>query len=97
MNELPLHPGAEPCIRSGWCCKRAPCPFGEGKPCIHLAEIDGQYGCGIAEWIVTQPGWEVAPAFGAGCCANMNPDRARLLGKTEEQLWMEFFAKKLED
>jgi hypothetical protein len=95
-NELRLHPGAGPCIRSGWCCKQAPCPFGEGKPCNHLVEIGGgRYECGIADWIVTQPGWEEAPAFGAGCCSSLNPDRARLLGKTEEQVWIEFFASKI--
>jgi hypothetical protein len=26
---LPLYPGAEPCVGSGFCCKKGPCQFGE--------------------------------------------------------------------
>ena len=51
-----------------------------GKSCIHVirtGEIDGNelMTCGIAEYIVKQPGAEFMPAFGAGCC--------RTLGNTE--------------
>lgn len=79
---LPLYEGAQPCVGSGFCCKVGPCPFGTvtsrtNPTCIHLKEIeqeDGKhprYTCGIAAEIVGKPGWENAPAFGAGCCSTM--------------------------
>lgn len=69
-----LEPGSLPCIRCGFCCKKAPCGFGEWdeekKQCIHLqGENPGNYVCGIAAWITEQPGAAWMPAFGAGCCA----------------------------
>lgn len=67
-----------PCLRSGACCKKAPCGYGtwnaEKTQCTHLvvdqvlpngAEI---HACGIHDYIVQQPGSEFMPAFGAGCC-----------------------------
>ena len=67
------------CLRCGYCCKTAACAFGEGKPCRYLAgERQGDYECALYDFIVTQPDAEVAPAFGAGCCCNMNPERERL-------------------
>jgi hypothetical protein len=89
---LALYEGAEPCVGSGFCCKKVPCPFGESKSlvdkgCIHLKEIakqDGEqeqrYTCGIYREILKKPGWELSPAFGAGCCSSLfNPDRARII------------------
>lgn len=89
---LPLYEGAQPCVGSGFCCKKVPCPFGESKSpvdkgCIHLKEVekkDGEqqqrYTCGIYSWIIKQPGWEFSPAFGAGCCSSLfNPDRDAII------------------
>jgi len=78
---LPLYPGASPCVGSGYCCKVRPCPFGKGTPCVHLKPVDGlRYTCGIAEEIMTKPGWELSPAFGAGCSSTLfNADRARII------------------
>lgn len=81
---------APPCVGSGFCCKQAPCPFGEWDDarhqCRHLIPIlqkEGlheRYTCAIAGEIVKQPGWEAAPAFGAGCCSSLfNPDRDAIL------------------
>ena len=73
------------------CCQKAPCPFGEWDAerhqCKHLRrDATGRYECGIAEEIVTQPGWEIAPAFGAGCCMTLfNSERQRIIRAQKEE------------
>lgn len=71
-------PGA--CVRSGFCCKSAPCPFGRWNyslaQCEHLeGDRPGRYSCGIHDEIIGQPGAEFVPAFGGGCCSPLNTDR----------------------
>jgi hypothetical protein len=75
------------CVRSGYCCKKAPCPFGEAGPdgaCIFLKE-DGHIGqhttyrCERYDFILTQPGAELSPAFGAGCCSPLNSDHVGIM------------------
>lgn len=81
------------CVRSGYCCKVRPCPFGEWDAerhqCVYLElehEDPPRYKCGIYDSIVGQPGAEVSPAFGAGCSSTLfNDDRDRIL------LWMRGF------
>jgi hypothetical protein len=84
MPELPLHPGASPCLRCGECCKNSPCPFGKHTPdgCVYLVgDGPGGYSCEIADFIMRASGWEVSPAFGAGCCRTLfNPVRDQLIG-----------------
>ena len=76
------------CLRSGFCCKQSPCYYGtwdeEKHQCEHLVgDKPGEYACGIYEYIIKQPGCEVSPAFGAGCCSPMfNKDRDGLLEVT---------------
>jgi hypothetical protein len=79
-----------PCMRSGLCCKKGPCPYGTWdavrKQCVHLlvertlpngAEV---HACAIHDHILVQPGSEFAPAFGAGCCMPLfNQDRAAII------------------
>jgi len=75
------------CVRSGFCCKRAPCPYGTAGldgACIHLvpdpASSAGQYLCERYDWIRKQPGAEWSPAFGAGCSSTLfNEDRDRVI------------------
>lgn len=75
---LPLAPGAVPCIGCGACCRTGPCPFGSWDAargaCVHLT---ADKGCGIYEAIVARPvsDWWASPAFGAGCCSPLHPDR----------------------
>ena len=83
---LPLYPGARPCVRSGYCCKKAPCGYGTwdaGKTqCAYLQkDADGRYECGIIDKIVGSPGWQISPAFGAGCCSPLNSDRLGILAR----------------
>ena len=83
MKELPLHPGALPCLRCGYCCKKAPCGFGvpevNGTGCAFLVgKRPGDYTCGKAEAISNAPGSEASPAFGAGCCSSGNSLRQEL-------------------
>lgn len=90
-HPLPLHPGSQSCAGSGYCCKQRPCPFGQWNAtqtaCAFLLPIEThgkhpRYTCGIYEEIVKQPGWEVAPAFGAGCCSPLfNSDREAILAE----------------
>lgn len=81
---------SSPCVGSGYCCKKVPCPFGTMDPvtkwCTHLIpwpdnDLDvPRYRCGRYEFIKDQPGADMVPAFGAGCCsAAFNDDRDRVL------------------
>lgn len=90
IGHQPLYPGAQPCVGSGFCCKRAPCPYGERDPatgwCIHLEpwrddDLPAQrYRCARYAFIIQQPGSGWVPAFGAGCSATLfNDDRERVL------------------
>jgi len=76
------------CIRSGWCCKKAPCGFGEAtsptdNSCLHLiGDKAGEYSCGKYDEIAAgmpNNAAHISPAFGAGCCATLNDDRLALL------------------
>ena len=81
MTEFPA------CLRSGYCCKQRPCPFGEvvsstDRSCRYLeGDRPGHYRCGIYEFISRQPASEyanISPAFGGGCCSPLNSDRTEL-------------------
>jgi hypothetical protein len=84
MNRpLPLYPGAEPCVNSGFCCRQAACPFGkwdaDKHACTYLTEDNL---CGKYEEILSLPReqWEFSPAFGAGCgSALFNEARQRII------------------
>lgn len=80
---------SSPCVGSGLCCKTGPCGYGiwlpEEKRCKYLetalkdsgVEI---YRCGNYEYIIKQPGHEMMPAFGAGCCMGLfNTDRSNII------------------
>lgn len=79
MSEpLPLYAGARPCVGSGFCCKKRPCSWGKWNEtrtqCEYLTEVvetrqQVRHTCGIAKQILDEHGWQVEPAFGAGCCA----------------------------
>lgn len=91
---LPLYPGAQPCVGSGMCCKRGPCDFGErtsaeDPACRYLEQtsVEGppRYTCGRYDFIITQPGWQMNPAFGAGCCMPMFNDARQAILDYEER------------
>lgn len=74
------------CLRSGFCCMKAPCPFGEWdeeqQRCAFLvlerADPVEQFACGRYEEILARPpsaGAEVSPAFGGGCCMSLFNER----------------------
>ena len=74
------------CMRSGWCCKKAPCGFGmwteDESQCTYLeGEKAGEYSCGKYDEIVAgapKNAAHISPAFGGGCCATLNDDRIRM-------------------
>jgi hypothetical protein len=75
MKPLPLYPGAKPCLRSGFCCEKAACPFGTfdflQQRCRELEyDAAGQASCRRYDEIIAMPesNWAISPAFGAGCC-----------------------------
>lgn len=78
MNKpLPLWPGdgvmppATPCVQSGFCCRRAPCPFGSWDEKQHKCSfLTDDNLCAKYDEILAMPVemWKHAPAFGAGCC-----------------------------
>ena len=74
-------PQFAPCVRSGFCCKKAPCPFGEGTPCIYLGgDKPGNYYCEKHDEITKDPTSHISPAFGGGCSSTLfNLDRNTLL------------------
>ena len=78
-----MHSG---CVRSGFCCKQSPCPFGEwdeqAKQCAFLeGDIPGGYACGKFDEIKDHPRAKESPAFGSGCCSGLNEDRLEILKK----------------
>lgn len=67
----------KPCMKSGFCCTKSPCGYGEWNEnktaCKYLGEPNdlGQRDCLRYEWIiqnVPEPIRQFSPAFGAGCC-----------------------------
>ena len=76
------------CVGSGFCCKQAPCPFGqwdaEKHQCSYLVlshhiDTHAVYRCGKYEEILKQPFSDVSPAFGAGCCSPLfNEERSNI-------------------
>lgn len=81
MNEATSYP---PCVGSGMCCKKGPCPYGEADEtggCRFLEVWEGddldveRYRCGRYGAIVDQPTANIAPAFGAGCCMPLFNER----------------------
>lgn len=78
-----------PCVGSGLCCKTGPCPYGEWldseKKCKYLEEGFKEkniviYRCGRYEYIKKQPGNEMVPAFGEGCCMGLfNSNRNEII------------------
>lgn len=68
-----------PCVRSGFCCKKVICGYGEANEhggCKYLlSKIKGEgyefFECGRHDYIIQQPGHEFMPAFGEGCCMAM--------------------------
>lgn len=85
MDEFKL----SPCVGSGLCCKTGPCGYGEWleqeKRCKYLetsytSEEFEIYRCGQYEYIKQQPGNEIMPAFGAGCCMGLfNSNRNKII------------------
>lgn len=80
------------CVQSGFCCKQAPCQYGEAtsdtnRACrfLEVQEVLLEckatvYKCGKYEEIKNKPGSNVSSAFGAGCCSPMfNTDRQVIL------------------
>jgi len=68
------------CVRCGYCCRKAPCPYGEGVPCVHLVadpnSTAGQYLCARHDEIRADPQPQWSPAFDAGCSSALfNSDR----------------------
>jgi hypothetical protein len=90
-----------PCVGSGLCCKTGPCGYGEWLAAEHrckfletgyTAENFEIYRCGRYEYIKKQPGNEIMPAFGAGCCMSLfntnrnNIVKAIISGKHDDAL-----------
>lgn len=80
---------SSPCVGSGLCCKTGPCAYGvwleKEKRCKFLEVAFSEdnleiYRCGNYEYIIKQPGHEIMPAFGAGCCMSLfNSDRSKII------------------
>ena len=91
LNGLGLDLGMElpRFVHSGWCCRQGPCAFGEWdkkhQQCIHLTKDDH---CAIYHEIIARPveEWYWNPAFGAGCCATLNPRRSAMLKRNPDLL-----------
>jgi hypothetical protein len=69
------------CVRSGYCCKKAPCVVGavisdSNSACKYLeGDRPGKYSCGkYLEIIAIDPEY-----FGSGCSSSFNTDRKLLI------------------
>lgn len=75
---MELYPGAQPCLRSGYCCKKATCMAGilHGAAPVGcsflLGDQPGNYRCLLVERQIVTP---EDLAIGAGCCSPLNTDR----------------------
>jgi hypothetical protein len=73
------------CVRSGFCCKKAPCPFGVWDYSLAQCRFlqgagPGAYECAIHDDIIQEPDAALSPAFGTGCSSTMfNEDRDEVL------------------
>ena len=82
-----------PCVRSGLCCKKGPCAFGEWDSSISQCKFLEEetrtdeyttYRCGKYEEIQALPKEQTwaNPAFGAGCCMPLgNTNRNNILSR----------------
>lgn len=75
-----------PCLHCGFCCKQAPCPHGQWNKdhdaCLYLTEnnLCAKYD----EIIANHHDWKYCPAFGEGCCSNLNSERMKIVRKLKE-------------
>jgi len=72
-----------PCVRSGFCCKQAPCIHGKAispanSACKYLVgDRPGYYSCGIYDWIVANDSFHT---FNTGCSSTLfNDDRDEVI------------------
>jgi hypothetical protein len=71
-----------PCLRSGYCCKKATCAVGvahgaDPVGCKFLrGDNPGDFDCRL---VSDNPDLGKALAIGAGCCSSLNSDRRMLL------------------
>jgi hypothetical protein len=73
------------CLRSGFCCSKSPCGYGEvtsdSNPACRflIREGDNRTLCGKYEEISKDPMSFYSPSFGQGCCMPMfNEDRDKI-------------------
>jgi hypothetical protein len=74
-NELPLYPGAKPCIGCSFCCRSAPCIYGECEPggdCKQLVWDGQRWRCQL---VLMSGRYAVALYVGEGCCSALNTFR----------------------
>lgn len=75
------------CVRSGLCCKKSACGYGEWdsekKQCAFLGvDNDGLALCLKYDEISKDPNSYYSPAFGQGCCMSLgNQDRNEIIAK----------------
>ncbi len=71
------------CVNCGFCCRQDACSFGKWnytlKQCEYLSFENKQSICKKYDEIIQYPQAEFNPAFGAGCCANLNTERHRII------------------
>ena len=74
------------CVRCGFCCKQAPCPWGKWddkkQQCAYLErQPDRTYLCSrYTEIITSAENTDICPAFGAGCSSPLfNVDRNEII------------------
>ncbi len=83
---MDVHLSIDRCVNCGFCCRLAPCGWGEvtsptDRACRFLipGTRPGRWLCGKYNEIVGQPTSEFSPAFGAGCCSNLNSYRRKII------------------
>ncbi len=76
------------CVHSGFCWKQSPCAFGQWNEKKHQCEyLTKDNMCDIYDLIKTKPGWEINPAFGAGCSSTLfNEARDKILAERKKNV-----------
>ena len=73
-----------PCVKCGYCCAKGVCAFGEWDESIHQCRhLTAGATCAIYDLIVSQPGADKDPVFGAGCCSPMNSERQKKIDEAK--------------
>jgi len=75
------------CVNCGYCCQQSNCGFARYgvNQCEKLIMENGRSKCSIYDIIIKDPTSIFSPAFGYGCCSNINHLRHAIVKEEGEK------------